>query len=88
MGIKTPTDFAWIYSNFIFFSTANSNFSASSPGSVFPVRVAAAVKKGIKGVALLPREDTTRQLKKRNGSKQALPQAPNIPVMRMFNYSN
>lgn len=36
--------FASSYSKFILFFKANSNFSAASPGSAFPVRVPAAVK--------------------------------------------
>lgn len=58
------TDVTWSYIFFFFFFKANGDFSVSSPRSVLPVSVPAAVKQQIKQAALLPREGTTRQLKK------------------------
>lgn len=54
------TDVTWSYINF--FPKANGDFSISSPRSVLPVSVPAAVQQRIKWAALLPREGTTRQL--------------------------
>lgn len=58
------TDVTWSYFFFLFFFKANGDFSVSSPRSVLPVSVPATVKQQIKPAALLPREGTTRQLKK------------------------
>lgn len=59
------TDVTWSYIFFFFFFfKANGHVSVSSPRSVLPVSVPAAAKQQMKRAALLPREGTTRQLKK------------------------